>query len=263
MQSRLSEKFANTVFSPYHENIRKQVLHAIEDFDNLGTKVGKGKRNMVKHIVVDNVHLNVKSFKVPNLFNRFIYHSVRKSKARRSYEYAHFLLQQNIGTPPPVAYFEQKKALLLGKSFYVSLHIREDLTLRTLIDHPGYADREEIVRQFTRFTYRLHEKGILFLDHSPGNTLIIKQKTGEYSFFLVDLNRMKLNRSMGFQTRMKNFARLSATEDMLKLMSEEYALLTNIDQEQIFRTMRLYTLKHQRRRKRKKKISNQLGKYKQ
>ncbi len=262
MQSTTSVNFTSAVFSPDYENIRKHVLHAIQEFDDLGIKVGKGKRNMVKHIVVDNVHLNVKSFKVPNLFNRFIYHSIRKSKARRSYEYAHYLLQHDIGTPPPVAFFEQKNAMLLGKSFYVSLHIREDLTLRTLIDHPEYAGREEILRQFTRFTHRLHEKGILFLDHSPGNTLIIKQKSGDYSFHLVDLNRMKLNRKMDFRTRMKNFARLSATEEMLQIMSEEYALLTGFDREKTLQAMRHYTQKNGRRRKRKKQIKKRMGKYK-
>jgi hypothetical protein len=38
----------------------------------------------------------------------------------------------------------------------------------------------------------MHEASINFLDHSPGNTLIVKKSEGKYDFYLVDLNRMNL-----------------------------------------------------------------------
>ena len=50
-------------------------------------------------------------------------------------------------------------------------------TYRELITFPNYPDREEILRQFTAFTKQLHDNGVLFKDHSPGNTLI--KKIGE------------------------------------------------------------------------------------
>ncbi len=217
---------------------------------------------MVKHIVVDGLHLNIKFFKVPNALNMFIYRFFRKSKAQRSYEYALYLLARDIGTPPPVAYIEYKGPLLLGESYYVSIHVKEDLTFRTLIDQPDYPGREEILRQFTRFTHRLQQERVRFLDHSPGNTLIKKQGDGKYAFYLVDLNRMKLNARMGFEDRMKNFARLSATEEMLRIMSDEYAGISGLDQEKVFRSMQYHTVEHHQRRLRQKKINKQLGKYK-
>ncbi len=217
---------------------------------------------MVKHIVLDGVHLNVKSFKVPNAVNKFVYRFFRKSKAQRSYEYAMYLLARDIGTPPPVAYIEYQGPLSLGKSYYVSIHLAEDLTFRTLIDHPGYPDREEILRHFTRFTYRLHREHIQFLDHSPGNTLIKKQAGGKYGFYLVDLNRMKLNARMDFEDCMRSFARLSATEEMLQIMSDEYAAISGLDQKKVFRSMQYHTMEHHQRRLRQKKINKQLGKYK-
>jgi len=218
---------------------------------------------MVKHIVVDGVHLNVKSFKVPNAVNKLVYRFFRKSKAQRSYEYAMYLLAREIGTPPPVAYIEYRGLFSLRNSYFVSMHIAEDLTFRTLIDHPDYPDREEILRQFTRFTYRLHREHIQFLDHSPGNTLIKKQAGEKYGFYLVDLNRMKLNARMDFDDCMRNFARLSATEEMLRIISDEYATISGLDQEKIFRRMQHHTLENNKRRLRQKKINKQLGKYKQ
>ena len=93
-----------------------------------------------------------------------------------------------------------------------------------------------MVRAFTRFTFNLHEKGIHFLDHSPGNTLI--KKDGEnYLFYLVDLNMMSFG-ALDFNTRIKNFARLSAPEKMLEIMSDEYAKLINKPKADIFKLMK-------------------------
>ena len=60
------------------------------------------------------------------------------------------------------------------KSFYLSEQVDCDLTYRELITDLNYPNYETILRAFTRFTYLLHERGIQFLDHSPGNTLIKK-----------------------------------------------------------------------------------------
>ena len=76
-------------------------------------------------------------------------------------------------------------------------------------------------KPFTRFTYNLHENNVNFLDHSPGNTLIKKDRSG-YDFYLVDLNRMEF-KQMTLLDRIKNFSRLSHSEDVVKIMSCEYA----------------------------------------
>lgn len=250
------------IISPEYQHLEPQIRHAIAHFDNLGHKVGKGRRNMVKHMVVDGVALNVKSFKKPPIPNSLIYRYIRKSKAERSYRYARHLLERGIGTPEPLAYLEQHVLKGLGESYYISLHVQEDLTFRTLIDEPAYPGREEILRQFARFTHRLHEEKIHFLDHSPGNTLIVNENNGKYAFYLVDLNRMQLGRSLGFEARMKNFARLSATKDMIEVISREYALLSNYSQGKIYDRIGHYTEMNSRRRLRQKQLNKRLGKYK-
>jgi putative AlgH/UPF0301 family transcriptional regulator len=69
----------------------------------------------------------------------------------------------------------------------------------------------------------LHESGVEFLDHSPGNTLIKKVAEGKYEFFLVDLNRMNFHDQMDFEQRMKNLSRLTPQKGMIATMSNEYA----------------------------------------
>ncbi len=255
--SHLNKRHIAPAFIQHEEKI----LEVIRHFDHLGYKVGKGRRNMVKHIKTDELDLNVKSFQLPNKINRVVYRFFRKSKARRSFEYAQHLLATGIGTPQPVAYFEERKALSFGRSFFVSLQLDEDLTFRTLIDEPDYPGREEIIRQFTRFTHKMHEEGILFLDHSPGNTLIKKEKEGGYRFYLVDLNRMRHRQNLGFKARMKNFARLTATDDIIAIISEEYANITNYNAASVYDCITRHTAANQKRRRRQKRINRKLGKY--
>ncbi|MGB1309015.1 MAG: Kdo domain containing protein, partial [Oceanihabitans sp.] len=140
--------------------------------------------------------------------------------------------------------------------YYISEHLDYDLTYRELSRDLNYPDHDTILKAFTRFTYTLHKNNINFLDHSPGNTLI--KKVGDsYQFFLVDLNRMEF-KPMDFETRIKNFARLTVHESMVKTMSAEYAKVANEDFDTVFKLMWKETNdfqnSHNRRRDLKKKL---------
>ncbi len=214
----------------------KDFLHdCITNFDSKGKPFGDQKRNTLRLYELDGYSINIKSFKVPNLINQIAYSFFRKSKAQRSYEYGLKLKALGIGTPDPIAYYEFKTRLLLKKSYYISKQLDCDLTYRELINDFNYPDYDTILRAFTRFTFLLHEKGIEFLDHSPGNTLI-KKVGDEYEFYLVDLNRMKFG-AMDFEGRMKNFARLSKYKHMVEIMSDEYAKCCNESYEDVFNLM--------------------------
>lgn len=207
----------------HFQSFAPSLMRMIENFKTSGVLFGDGKRNTIKLFELDNKTINIKSFKVPHIVNRIVYKYFRKSKARRSYEYATILLENGIGTPQPVAFFENSNWLGLKDSYYASEHLTVDLTYRELITIPDYPDYENILRQFTRFSFDLHEKGIEFLDHSPGNTLINKGEDSQYQFYLVDLNRMNFHPSMNFEQRMKNLSRLTPKKEMIAIMSDEYA----------------------------------------
>ena len=207
----------------------------ISRFNTSGESLFNGDRNAIKVFELNDELINVKSFKIPNVFNQIAYKFLRKSKAQRSFEYASKLMQMGIGTPKPIAYYEFTTPLLFKKSFYISEHLDCDLTYRELTKDLNYPNHEEILRAFTRFTYHLHENNINFLDHSPGNTLINKKKDG-YDFFLVDLNRMRFEQ-MDFLTRMKNMAKLTIHKSMVQTMSDEYAKCSGEDYDIIFNTM--------------------------
>lgn len=235
------------------------LLRMVENFKTSGLLFGDGKRNTIKLYELDEITVNIKSFKVPHFVNSIVYRYFRKSKARRSYEYATILLERGIGTPQPVAYFENYNWIGLKDSYYISEHLSVSLTYRELITIPDYPDHENILRQFTRFTFGLHEKGIEFLDHSPGNTLIKKGEDGQYQFYLVDLNRMNFHSAMNFENRMKNLSRLTPKKEMIAIMSDEYAkcYLSKSPQE-IFERMWEETSRFREGFERKKRIKKKL-----
>ena len=234
----------------FEGTFKNDLIDAIQNFDNI--KGGLGKRNVIKMVKIDTVNLNIKAFKIPNIINRIVYNFFRKSKAQRSYEYANKLIELGVGTPKPIAFFEYKTSFLFGKSFYVSEQLDCDLTYRELTKDFNYPNYDAILRAFTRFTYNLHEKGVRFLDHSPGNTLIKKNKTS-YDFYLVDLNRMNFG-SLDFYTRIKNFARLTIHKSMVEVMSDEYAKCLGADYDKVFNLMWKETEAFQEKFHRKKRL---------
>ena len=102
----------------------------------------------------------------------------------------------------------------------------------------------------------MHEKGILFLDHSPGNTLI-KKTDSDYSFYLVDLNRMKFG-VLDFVTRVKNFSRLTIHKPMIEVMSDEYSKCTGESYDKVFSLMWRETEAFQEKFHRKKRLKKKL-----
>ena len=245
--------------SKYHKNFLKfdnLIDNCIKYFETSGENFVVGNRNNIKLFKVEGLILNIKSFKKPNLINKIAYKYFRKSKAKRSFEYATILLEKGIGTPSPIAYFENFDALGLNESYYVSEHLDCDLTYRELVE-TDYPDAENILRQFTRFSYDLHQNGIEFMDHSPGNTLIKNNGDGKYSFYLVDLNRMKFHESMSFEMRMNNLRRLTPRKDMIVIMSNEYAKVSGESEKSVFETLWAMTSDFQEKFSRKKRLKKQ------
>ena len=77
-------------------------LETFEQHFNDSQEVLQQGRNTIKKLAIWDQELVVKSFKVPNAFQGFIYKFLRKSKAQRSFEYASSLISKGIDTPKPI-----------------------------------------------------------------------------------------------------------------------------------------------------------------
>lgn len=215
----------NFVLSEDYSQYKNDILNILKNFKNEGVIVGHGNRNTVKYFDIDGLKFNFKSFKQHNIINRHVYKYYRKSKSRRSYEYAQMLLDKGFFTPKPVAFIENHDLIGVTSSYYVSEQLEDVFTLGDALYNPDFADREKIINGYTQLIFNLHENGIIFIDNASGNFLI-KKIDGEYRFFLVDLNRMSFYDEINISKRLQNFERLTNDLEIIKLISTEYAKLS-------------------------------------
>lgn len=242
------------VVHPDFAHLKPEITDCLNRFSTKGEEVYKGSRNSIKYFELEDVVLNIKAFKKPNFIKKIIYTYFRESKAKRSYEYALKLLELGIKTPQPIAYIEKKDGLGLTESYYVCEHIDYDFMFRKLVAEPDMEGRTEILNQFTQFCYQLHENGIEFKDHSPGNTLIKHIGGGKYDFYLVDLNRMTFHKKMSIKQRMYNLRRLTPQLEMVSIITEEYAKLSGESSEKLFQMLWEETSGFQRKFHRKQRM---------
>ena len=69
---------------------------------------------------------------------------------------------------------------------------------------------------------------------------------------------MKFHKNMPFDVRIKNLCRLTNKEDMVKIMSNEYAILSGESEDKIFQTLWKMTTEFQNKFFRKKRLKKKL-----
>ncbi len=208
--------------NPAYSSLTEFINHLPEIFETQGEEIYKG-RNTIKRYVIDGVDLVVKSFREPILVNRFAYTYLRHSKARRSYEYSFELLRRGILTPDPIAYVETYSGTLIKNSYFVSLNISSGDTLRDM--GLGISYSEELLKALAGYLVTIHNAGVYHIDLSPGNILYERDRNGNYSFYLIDINRMKFSDYLDMKNRAHNFERLAMSEEVSTKLAEYYSLV--------------------------------------
>lgn len=195
-------------------------------------------RNILRRMEYKGYHLVIKSFSHPSMVNRFVYGTLRGSKAKRSYLYAEAFQRIGVGTPQPIAWLDQRKGLLLDRSFYVSLLSECTYRYEDLLKQ-DFPCMEEVLRGIGRQTALLHINGYAHKDYGRGNILFKPLADGKVKLEVVDLNRMYRG-PIDFKRGCKNFERLPATPQMHRWMAEEYAKARGFDVEQCFLSITNY-----------------------
>jgi len=194
-------------------------------FDTDGETVYEG-RNMVKVFVEKGQKLVVKRYKRPMLHQRFDYTFIRKSKARRAYDYALRFLQLGVDTPAPVACVEEYKFGLFRTGFFVSTYCG-DPDLRVLRDNP----EKQLIEAFARFIVRLHEMGIMHGDLNLSNVLYRKDSDAPlgFHFTMIDTNRSHIITTPTQRQCLRNMVRISHDRVLSELIISCYAELRGWD----------------------------------
>ncbi len=227
------------------------MLNVKEHFETSKNSIHKA-RNEIKVINHNGMDLVVKSFKIPNFLNRTIYTFFRDSKAKKSYDYA---IKIASFTPKPVGYIEFFENSLLANSYFVSEKFDYSFTIREPLLDVNFPNKEKIFKAFAKFSHSLHEAEIYHLDFSPGN-ILIKEQNGEYIFKIVDINRMKF-RPLCNELRMKNFSKLWAKDEDLKVIIKEYAKISGANEDVLLQKALKFSHKHKAKINFKKRLRGQ------
>ena len=233
-------------------NNYNEFIENIKDyFKNSDNSIHKA-RNEIKIIEFQNQELVIKAFKIPNIINKIVYSFFRDTKAKKSYDNSVKIIDF---VPKPIGYIEFTKFGLLHDSYFISENFKYDLTIREPLLDINYPGKENIFKQFAKFTFDLHENNILHLDYSPGN-ILIKKDEDNYIFKIVDINRMQF-KTLSLEDRLSNFAKLWAKDEDLKIIIKEYAKLIDEDEKKSINIALKYSQSHKDRINAKKRRRGQ------
>lgn len=183
----------------------------IETLFNEAPNVLKTGRNELR----ETAGIVIKSFAIPRGWRRLMYSFFRKSKARRSYEYA---MELGELTPAPISYKEVRNGHLLTRSYYACKQSVCPFTFKDL-RNPAFPDRERHLKAIGRFAAMLHERGVLHPDFSQGNILFDETDHIE----IVDLNRIRHKRHISLRQGLRNLERLRLHDDeAFRILTDAY-----------------------------------------
>ena len=197
-------------------------------FNQKGNHTLYNKRNIVKIVKFEGKKYVVKSFKTPHFLNQIVYRFFRDSKAKRSFVNSTKLANLGINTPEPIGFIEFPTRLRFKESFYISNFFDFDFEIRAVLADKEFKDRENILKRFIEYTYKLHQKKVHHIDYSPGN-ILVKKIGSSYIFSIIDVNRMEFI-EFDDDLRMQNLAKLSNSSEDNEFMAKYYAQIAKLDE---------------------------------
>ncbi len=167
-------------------------LDFIEQIDTLmdgGQILKNGRTSYVSRIAWNGKDVVVKRYNHKG-FIHSLRHTIKGSRARRGWLHANRLGMLNIATPRPLCFIEQRKQMLVWKSYLITEHVEGQRLYDFLRDSKvGEEERSKVTQQVTELLDKLGEYRISHGDLKHSNVLI----TGNGPV-LTDLDGMKVHR---------------------------------------------------------------------
>ena len=151
-----------------------------------------------------------------------------RGKAFKSWRGAVALVERGIETPPPVAYLEKRKGLFLDQSFFLAERVGGVEEIRFLFPKLPPSELRRLLISLSQHLSTCHKKGILHRDLSDGNILVKKDKQGEFRFYLIDTNRIRIKKRIGPLSGVKNLIRLGVPLDFQRFFLQHYLGATHV-----------------------------------
>jgi hypothetical protein len=168
------------------------------------------------------VEIAIKEFFVHGFLTR-IKTFIMPSKAQKAWWGGVSLMQLGIPTPMPVCYLESSRSPFARECCYMSVFEEGVEEIRHLFRRLPPQELRSLVRALAHHMRRCHQKGILHRDLSDGNILVKKGENGEFTFFMIDTNRIRIRKKLGRWQRVKNLVRLGIPRQYQRLFLAIYS----------------------------------------
>jgi len=145
------------------------------------------------------------------------------SKAQKAWWRGVALMEQDIPTPVPVAYLESSRSPFIKESCYLTVLEKGVDEIRHLFRQLSPKELCSLVQALAHYLRFCHKKGILHRDLSDGNILVKTNEQDEYTFFLIDINRIRLKKRLGRLQKIKNLTRLGVPGEYQQRFLEVYS----------------------------------------
>ena len=247
---------------PDYEHLRPELRNVV-----LGhyrpDKVFCNRRNVVEKITIAGREYVIKKYKRPHLFNSLVYTFIRKSKARRAYEYGLRLLNLGIETPFPVAYVEVRKYGIFHTAYLLTEYCNMSTLAEVSIESMPMDKLYKLGNDLISFTIMLQEKKALPLDYNPGNIFYnYDEQSGTFSFALTDINRMRFGRLPWSKDAMRCFEQFGITTDRLYHFLLGYSIERGVDIDLCMFEFLAFRLTRKLKRFLKGKVKEEIKKHK-
>ncbi len=175
---------------------------------NSAAEIIKEKPNLIFRIKVRDLKpfsdIVVKKFYHRN-FLQFIMSPLKKSKSVRSFTAAKHLLANGLDTPLPLCVIDRRRFGFIKESYYITEYIGKNQKVKhCLLENPINEDKVlKLIDLVADYCKSMHGSGMIHRDLNLANFLITKNR-----LVLVDLNRSRIRKSIGYFSRVKDIGRL-------------------------------------------------------
>lgn len=194
-----------------------------ENFDNIGETI-YAARNQIKVVDFNGHKINIKKYCIPPIINRIFYSiGLRTPKCVSAFINAEKILNAGFETPKPYAYVIEKRNGLICYSYFISDQFDGFKQVRA-------CKGIQLFKEFAVFTAKLHEKGLLPRDYTPGN-ILCRKENGKWHFILIDVNRFNFkNKPLNKDQAPYNLYTTMASEQKLNYFVRCYAKYRGLDE---------------------------------
>ncbi len=177
-----------------------------------GAEIYRGRNLLFRALAGWGGEVAVKRFPVVSPGKRLLYRA-RATKAVRAFDHAVRLGELGVGTPRPLAAVDVTRRGWPVASYFCSAFVPQFREARAL-RFPDAPDRARLLPLLGAFVGRLHELGVLHLDLTAGNVLLVPSpgRPGGVEFELVDINRMRFG-PVGARAGIANLVQLRVNDD--------------------------------------------------